>query len=116
MQPRRPLLGAFMRVSFIWDQANHVRDEDCDTGYFFKGHDLSSLKLLEDGGSIYKDTSRHNETRPAEDILGGGGMNSVRLRIWVNPSDGIYSLPYTLDLANRFHAKGYKIYLDFHFA
>jgi arabinogalactan endo-1,4-beta-galactosidase len=90
--------------------------DNCDDRYYFKGHDPSSLKLLEDGGSIYKDTSRHNETRPAEDILGDGGMNSVRLRIWVNPSDGIHGLPYTLNLAKRFHTKGYKIYLDFHFA
>jgi arabinogalactan endo-1,4-beta-galactosidase len=92
------------------------RDGNCDDGYFFKGHDLNSLKLLEDGGSIYKDTLRHNETRPTEDILGDGSMNFVRLRIWVNPSDGVYGLPYTLNLAKRSHAKGYKIYLDFYFA
>jgi arabinogalactan endo-1,4-beta-galactosidase len=98
------------------DRAKNIRDGDCDTAYFFNGHVLSSMKLLEDGGSIYKDTSRQNEARPAEDILGDGGINSVRLRIWVNPSDGIYGLPYILAPAKRFHAKGYKIYLDFHFA
>lgn len=48
--------------------------------HFFKGFDLSSLAILEGGGTIYKDTARHNETRPAEDILGDGGMNTVRLR------------------------------------
>ena len=32
--------------------------------------------MLEDGGCIYKDTSRHNQTRLADDILGDGGMNS----------------------------------------
>ena len=48
--------------------------------YFYQGHDLSSLKMLVETGSIYKDTARQNETRPAEDILGDGGMNSVRLR------------------------------------
>jgi arabinogalactan endo-1,4-beta-galactosidase len=84
--------------------------------FFFKGHDLSSLKTVEDGGAIYKDTARNNETRVAEDILGDGGMNSVRLRIWVNPPDGTNGLDYTLDLATRFQAEGYKIYLDFHFA
>lgn len=56
--------------------------------YFYKGHDLSSLKILEDGppGAVYKDTARGNITRPAEDILGDGGMNTVRLRLWVNPT------------------------------
>jgi arabinogalactan endo-1,4-beta-galactosidase len=47
---------------------------------FYKGHDLSSLKLLEDAGAVYKDTMQHNRTRPVEDILGDGGMNGVRLR------------------------------------
>ena len=47
---------------------------------FYKGHDLSSLKLLEDGGAIYKDTAQDSVTRPAEDILKDGGMNTVRLR------------------------------------
>ena len=47
---------------------------------FYRGHDLSSLKLLEDGGTLYKDTAQDNVTRPAEDILKDGGMNTVRLR------------------------------------
>jgi arabinogalactan endo-1,4-beta-galactosidase len=32
----------------------------------------------------------------------------------VNPIPGQYDLPYVLDLAKRFHKKGYRIYLDFH--
>jgi arabinogalactan endo-1,4-beta-galactosidase len=84
--------------------------------FFYKGHDLSSLKMLEEGGYVYKDTARNNQTRAAEDILGDGGMNSVRLRIWVNPVGGTYGLQYNLDLAKRFQDKGYKIYLDFHFS
>lgn len=71
--------------------------------------------MLEEGGCIYKDTERKNVTRPAEAILGDGGMNSVRLRIWVNPVGGTYGLEYNLDLAKRFRDEGYKIYLDFHF-
>jgi len=47
---------------------------------FFKGYDLSSLRMLEEGGAVYHDSARYNVTRPAEDILGDGGMNTVRLR------------------------------------
>ncbi len=50
---------------------------------FYKGFDLSSLNIQEDGGAIYKDTSKNNATRPAEAIL--EGMNTVRLRLWVHP-------------------------------
>ncbi|RDW75029.1 putative arabinogalactan endo-1,4-beta-galactosidase [Coleophoma cylindrospora] len=72
--------------------------------------------MLEDGGNTFKDSFRHNATRPAEDILGDGGMNTVRLRIWVNPVGGTYGLDYNIELARRFQRKGYKIYLDFHFS
>lgn len=88
--------------------------------YFYNGFDLSSLKIQEDGGFVFKDTARGNATRPVEDILGDAGMNTVRLRLWVNPTlpyDGgyyeTYDLGYTLGLAKRFSEKGYKIYLDY---
>jgi len=96
--------------------------------FFYKGFDLSSLHILEEGNVTYKDTARHNKTRPAEDILGDGGMNTVRLRfistclpagkhvtdsdnrIWVNPIPGQYDLEYTLSQAQRFSKKGYKVH------
>lgn len=88
--------------------------------FFYNGFDLSSLAIQEAGGYVYKDTAQGNSTRPVEDILGDAGMNTVRLRLWVDPSvpfDGgyyqSYDLEYTLGLAKRFAAKGYKIYLDY---
>lgn len=86
--------------------------------YFYKGYDLSSLKIMEDGGATYKDTLRDNATMSVEDIL--EGMNTVRLRLWVHPKvpyDGgyyeTYNLKYVMALAKRFHSKGYHIYLDY---
>lgn len=62
----------------------HPRSDDSWKSWsaptFYKGHDLSSVQLLNEYGYIYKDTARDNETRPVEDILGDGGMNGVRLR------------------------------------
>lgn len=52
--------------------------------YFYKGYDLSSLKIMEDGGAVYKNAQKGNVTMDAEDIL--VGMNVVRLRLWVNPT------------------------------
>ncbi|KAN0117339.1 glycoside hydrolase family 53 protein [Hyaloscypha variabilis] len=104
----------FLAVPFVSAIPAHSLSRDVP--FFYKGHDLSSLKMLEEGGCIYKDTTRNNETRLAEAILGDGGMNTVRLRIWVNPVGGTYGLQYNLDLAKRFQDEGYKIYLDFHFA
>jgi hypothetical protein len=64
-------------VSFLKPSRRIIRSF---TRLLYLGHDLSSLKLLGEGGAIYKDAQRGNVTRPAEDILGDGGMNSVRLR------------------------------------
>ncbi|OLN88122.1 putative arabinogalactan endo-beta-1,4-galactanase A [Colletotrichum chlorophyti] len=87
-----------------------------DNPFFYKGHDLSSLKMLEESQTVFVDTARGNVERPADDILADGGMNAVRLRLWVNPPDGTYGLDYNIDLAKRFQAKGHRIFLDFHFA
>lgn len=71
--------------------------------------------LEDDENYIYKDTARNNKTRKADAILGDGGMNTVRLRIWVNPEGGLNGLQYVLTAAKRYQKNGYKIYLDFHF-
>ncbi|KAL0938236.1 glycoside hydrolase family 53 protein [Colletotrichum truncatum] len=83
---------------------------------FYYGHDISSVKWLEDSGASFKDSARHNKTRPLEDILGDGGMNAARLRLWVDPPSGDHNLEYNLELASRLYKKGYAIYLDFHFS
>ncbi|KAI9739215.1 MAG: hypothetical protein M1834_007428 [Cirrosporium novae-zelandiae] len=80
---------------------------------FYKGHDLSSTKMLEDSGYTYYTTA--GKEADIEDILGDGGMNTVRLRLWVT-DDGTYGLNYNLELAKRFYKAGYNIYLDFFFS
>ncbi|KAG7397790.1 hypothetical protein PHYBOEH_000171 [Phytophthora boehmeriae] len=82
------------------------------TAALTKGHDLSSVGLMEtQQGANWLTSSGKNTT--IESILGGGGMDSVRLRIWTS---GDYDLDYTLALAKRFSSAGYKIYLDMHFS
>ncbi|KAF6811874.1 glycoside hydrolase family 53 protein [Colletotrichum sojae] len=93
-----------------------VESADSEKPFFYKGHDLSSLKMLEESQNVFVDTARGNQERPADDILADGGMNAVRLRLWVNPPDGTYGLNYTIELAKRFQAKGQRIFLDYHFA
>ncbi|KAL5116900.1 hypothetical protein ACEQ8H_005252 [Pleosporales sp. CAS-2024a] len=79
-----------------------------------KGVDWSSLLVEEKAGKAYKDAA--GTTRPLETILQASGVNTVRQRIWVNPSDGNYNLDYNLQLGKRAQAAGLKIYLDFHYS
>ncbi|KAK8191800.1 family 53 glycosyl hydrolase [Phyllosticta capitalensis] len=79
---------------------------------FYKGHDLSSAGYMEtDQGAVWKSASGSESTLEA--IMGAGGMDSVRLRIWTGTD---YGLDYTLDLAKRFSQAGYSIFLDMHFS
>lgn len=86
--------------------------------FFYKSHDLSSLLLLEaGGGSIFYDTAKNNASRDIEDILRDGGANSIKLRLFVDPSDidtRQNNLPNTLALAQRFVHGGFRFILNLH--
>ncbi|KAF2022418.1 glycoside hydrolase family 53 protein [Aaosphaeria arxii CBS 175.79] len=79
-----------------------------------KGVDWSSLLIEEKAGKQYKTTS--GQVQPLETILKNSGVNTVRQRIWVNPSNGDYNLDYNIKLAQRAKAAGLKVYLDFHYS
>lgn len=78
----------------------------------YRGADISSLLIEEDAGKSYKNSN--GETRALETILADNGVNSVRQRIWVNPSDGSYDLDYNVELAKRVKDAGMGVYLDLH--
>ena len=85
-----------------------------DAALQFKGADISSLLLLEKAGLTYKSTS--GTVTPFEKLLAQSGANSVRQRVWVNPSDGTYNLDYNVQLAKRVKSAGMSVYLDLHFS
>lgn len=77
-----------------------------------RGADISSLIVEEDAGVSYKNTA--GTTQALEVILADAGINSVRQRVWVKPSDGSYDLDYNIKLAKRVQAQGMTTYLDLH--
>jgi arabinogalactan endo-1,4-beta-galactosidase len=80
----------------------------------FKGADWSSVLVEEAAGKTFKSTS--GAVQPLETILKNSGVNTVRQRLWVNPSDGNYNLAYNIKLAKRAQAVGLNVYLDMHFS
>ncbi|KAJ6020912.1 endo-1-4-beta-galactanase A, partial [Penicillium herquei] len=77
-----------------------------------RGADISSLIVENDAGITYKNLD--GTTEALEVILADLGFNSVRQRIWVDPSDGDYNLDYNIELATRIQAQGMTTYLDLH--
>jgi len=83
---------------------------------FARGADLSLLQSFQDHGVEYRESG---QARDPLAIFKEHGCNWVRLRIFVNP-DGtrgqVNSLPYTLALARRVKAMGFRFLLDFHYS
>lgn len=89
---------------------------------FVKGADISTLAELEKQGAKFYNT-QHQRQDPIA-ILKANGINTVRLRLWVDPYDstgkayggGTNDLPTTLALAKRAKAAGMQILLDLHYS
>jgi len=80
----------------------------------YKGVDWSSVIVEERAGVSYKTQS--GQAQPLERILASNGVNTVRQRVWVNPSGGNYNLAYNIELARRAKAAGLGVYVNFHYS
>ncbi|KAK4177989.1 family 53 glycosyl hydrolase [Triangularia setosa] len=80
----------------------------------YKGVDWSSLLVEERAGMSFRDVN--GNTKPLERILVENGVNTVRQRVWVNPSNGEYNMDYNIQLARRAKAVGLGVYIDFHYS
>jgi len=80
----------------------------------YKGVDWSSILVTERAGKTYKTAS--GTVQPFETILKSSGVNAVRQRLWVNPTNGDYNLDYNIKLARRAKAAGLDVYLNMHFS
>jgi arabinogalactan endo-1,4-beta-galactosidase len=80
---------------------------------FYLGADISSLPQVEARGGVYLD-----DGKPADAIalFMKHGWSCFRLRIWVDPRDGVNGLEYTTRLAQRIKAAGASFMLDFHYS
>ncbi|KAB5581123.1 glycoside hydrolase family 53 protein [Coniochaeta sp. 2T2.1] len=80
----------------------------------YRGVDWSSVVVEERAGIKYKTAG--GQEQPIEKILAASGVNTVRQRVWVNPSNGDYNLAYNIAIAKRAKAAGLGVYVDFHYS
>lgn len=86
--------------------------------FFAKGADISWLPQMEATG--FKFYGDGNQEEDCMRILKDHGINSVRLRTWVNPSDnkasGHCSKAETVEMAKRAKRWGMRVMIDFHYS
>ncbi|MEV0594590.1 glycoside hydrolase family 53 protein [Nonomuraea cavernae] len=79
-----------------------------------RGADISSLAKSEALGGVYRD--RKGRPGDALRILRDGGLNYVRLKVWVDPADGYNDKARVLAIAKRAKALGMGLLVDFHYS
>ena len=80
---------------------------------FYLGADISALSQMDRQGGVYMDGDKPGD---AVAIFMKNGWTCFRLRIWVDPRDGVNGLEYTTKLAKRIKDAGGTFMLDFHYS
>ena len=81
---------------------------------FFKGADVSWVTQMEASG--YKFYDKNGNQQDLFALLKSLGFNSIRLRAWVNPTDGWCNTADLVKKAIRAKNAGMKILVDFHYS
>lgn len=105
------LIAAGSNFNNIMANKKHIEN-------FAKGADISWLPQMEKSGYHFYGTNGKSED--CMKILKDHGINSIRLRTWVNPSDdpmsGHCSKDETVDMAKRAKSNGMEVMIDFHYS
>jgi len=81
---------------------------------FARGADVSWLTEMEASGKLF-----YNDAGVKSDVLQvlkDHSLNSIRLRVWVNPTNGWSARKDVITKAVRAKAMGYRIMIDFHYS
>src|SRR5215472_503164 len=81
---------------------------------FARGADISWLTQMEAANITFYNS--HGQAQDCMQILKDLGMNSIRLRAWVNPPDGWCNTQDVVAKAVRAKNLGFKIMIDFHYS
>ena len=81
---------------------------------FAKGADVGWLTQMEAGGIKFYNSA--GVQKDAIDLLKSLGMNTIRLRVWVNPSPAYNDMADVVAKALRAKNAGMRIMIDFHYS
>ena len=84
------------------------------TPSFAKGADISWVSEMEKDGRTFK--TKNGTSADIMDVLKEVGINSVRLRVWVNPEGGWSGKADVVKLAARAWKAGLAVMVDFHYS
>ncbi len=87
-----------------------------DRTKFAKGADVSWLTQLEKEGEVFYTPGDREQMECMQLLRDYCGMNSIRLRVWVNPANGWCNIDDVVIKARRANELGMRVMIDFHFS
>lgn len=108
-----PLLTAAL-LAFSCEKSPKGSSYDVPTPSFAKGADVSWVSEMEAGGKTFK--TREGSQADIFESLKSCGINSIRLRVWVNPAGGWSGKEDVVKLAERAARAGMALMIDFHYS
>lgn len=87
---------------------------DLPSSFFIQAVDISDYpKIIESGATFY--TAQGKEENLLTQLQ-AQSVNTIRLRLWVDPVEGYSNLESVTDFAHQLHAMGFKIWLTVHYS
>ena len=109
------LLGAFIfAFSCSKNENSPPIITPTDTSTFAKGADVSWVTEMESNNILFYD--KNGVKTECMALMKSLGMNSIRLRVWVNPTNGYCNKTDLLIKAKRAQDLGMRILIDFHYS
>lgn len=99
-------LGMILGILWLWNSVSAVD--------FARGADVSWISEMEASGKHFYDD--HGQEKEMLEILQEHQLNSIRLRVWVDPDNGWNGKEDVVAKALRAHKLGFRIMIDFHYS
>ena len=96
------------------DNATPDKEKTYDMSGFAKGADVSWITEMEQNGKKFYNAN--DKATECMALLRDLGMNSIRLRVWVNPEDGWNGKNDVVAKAWRAQQLGMRLMIDFHYS
>lgn len=108
------LLFSISGTSCSSDSVTPEQEKTYDMSGFAKGADVSWLTEMEDDG--VKFYNKEGKATECLALLRDLGVNSIRLRVWVNPDGGWCGKDDVVAKARRAQQLGFRLMIDFHYS
>ncbi|MDD4374846.1 MAG: glycosyl hydrolase 53 family protein [Bacteroidales bacterium] len=76
--------------------------------------DISTYPAIEQAGTVFYNTA--GQAQDFLNVLKSSGINTIRLRLWVDPVDNFHGLDEVEIFSKRLRSKGFKVWLTLHYS